>query len=44
VYGKYQGDKFSYQGIKMILLFDDQILMVIPNPGDLDPTYLDVSK
>ena len=24
----------------MILLFDDQILMVIPNPGDLDPTIL----
>ena len=43
VYGKYQGDKFFYQGIRMILLFDDQILMVVPNPADLDPS-LDLSN
>ena len=43
VYGKYQGDKFFYQGIRMILLFDDQILMVVPNPADLDPS-LDLSS
>jgi hypothetical protein len=23
-------------------LFDDQILMVVPDPADLDPNYLDV--
>jgi len=43
VYGKYQGDKFFYQGIRMILLFDDQILMGVPNPADLDPS-LDLSN
>ena len=43
VYGKYQGDKFFYQGIRMILLFDDQILMGVPNPADLDPS-LDLSS
>ena len=32
VYGKYQGDKFFQN--KNVLLFDDQILMVVPN-GDL---------
>ena len=42
VYGKYQGDKFVYKGIRMLLLFDDQILMVVPDPADLDPNYLDV--
>jgi hypothetical protein len=26
----------------MLLLFDDQILMVVPDPADLDPNYLDV--
>ena len=44
VYGKYQGDKFFYKGIRMLLLFDDQVLMVIPDPADLDPNYLDISK
>jgi co-chaperonin GroES (HSP10) len=44
VYGKYQGDKFFYKGIRMLLLFDDQILMVVPDPADLDPNYLDIDK
>jgi len=44
VYGKYQGDKFFYKGIRMLLLFDDQILMVVPDPADLDPNYLDIKK
>jgi len=25
-------------------LFDDQILMVVPDPADLDPNYLDIKK
>jgi hypothetical protein len=27
-----------------LLLFDDQILMVVPDPADLDPNYLDIKK
>ena len=38
------GDKFFYKGIRMLLLFDDQVLMVIPDPADLDPNYLDINK
>ena len=43
VYGKYQGDKFFYKGIRMVLLFDDQVLMVVPDHSDLDPN-LDIAK
>jgi|TARA_R100001129_G_scaffold65674_2_gene44849 co-chaperonin GroES (HSP10) len=38
-YGKHSGQKFFYKGIKLILLYDDQISMVVENPKDLDPTY-----
>jgi chaperonin GroES len=38
-YGKHSGQKFFYKGIKLILLYDDQISMVLDNPKDLDPTY-----
>ena len=31
--------KFFYKGVKLILLYDDQISMVVDNPKDLDPTY-----
>ena len=43
VYGKYQGDKFFYKGIRMLLVYDDQILMVVPDPADLD-SQLDIQK
>lgn len=38
-YGKHTGQKFFYKGIKLLLLYDDQISMVVENPKDLDPTY-----
>ena len=38
-YGKHSGQKFFYKGIKLLLLYDDQISMVLDNPKDLDPTY-----
>ena len=38
-YGKHSGQKFFYKVIKLILLYDDQISMVVDNPKDLDPTY-----
>tara|TARA_R110000824_G_scaffold16999_13_gene69636 strand:+ start:1434 stop:1856 length:423 start_codon:yes stop_codon:yes gene_type:complete len=38
-YGKNAGVKMHYKGIKLILLFDDQILLKVRNPKDLDPTF-----
>jgi co-chaperonin GroES (HSP10) len=38
-YGKHSGQKFFYKGVKLILLYDDQISMVVEDPKDLDPTY-----
>ena len=38
-YGKHSGQKFFYKGVKLILLYDDQISIVVENPKDLDPTY-----
>jgi co-chaperonin GroES (HSP10) len=38
-YGKHTGTKLSYKGIKLLLLFDDQIMMKVPNAKDLDPTF-----
>jgi len=39
-YQKLVGTKFVYKGIKLLLLFDDQILMKIDNPEDLDTTLV----
>lgn len=38
-YGKHSGQKFFYKGVRLLLLYDDQISMVVENPKDLDPTY-----
>ena len=38
-YGKQAGVKMIYKGIKLILLFDDQIMLKVENPKDLDPTF-----
>lgn len=38
-YGKHEGQKFIYKGLKLLLLFDDQIMMKVENPKDLDTTY-----
>ena len=35
-YGRHVGHKFVYKGVRLILLFDDQIIMQVE-----DPTYLD---
>lgn len=39
-YQKLVGTKFVYKRLKMLLLFDDQILMKIDNPEDLDTTLV----
>jgi len=38
-YGKHSGSKFFYKGVHMLLLFDDDIKMVVSDSKDLDPTY-----
>ena len=38
-YGKHFGTKLFYQGVRLILLFDDQIIMRVDDPKDLDPTF-----
>ncbi len=38
-YGKLIGQKFVYKGNKLLLLFDDQIIMKVDNPTSLDPTF-----
>jgi len=38
-YGKHTGQKFVYKGIKLLLLFDDQIIMRVEDPKYLDTTY-----
>jgi len=38
-YGKLVGQKLQYKGVKLLLLFDDQIIMRVDKPSDLDPTF-----
>tara|TARA_R100000963_G_C4606999_1_gene78703 strand:- start:299 stop:727 length:429 start_codon:yes stop_codon:yes gene_type:complete len=38
-YGKHAGTKLYYQNVRLILLFDDQIIMRVIDPKDLDPTF-----
>ena len=38
-YGKHAGIKLFYKSIRLILLFDDQFMMKVEDPKDLDPTF-----
>ena len=38
-YGKHTGTKLFYKGVRLILLFDDQIMLRVEDPTDLDPTF-----
>ena len=38
-YGKLIGQKFLYRGYKLLLIFDDQVIMKMDNPSNLDPTF-----
>ena len=38
-YGKHTGSKFFYKGVNLLLLFDDDIKMVVEDAKDLDPTF-----
>ena len=38
-YGKHAGQKLFYKGVRLILLFDDQIILKVEDPKDLDMTF-----
>ena len=38
-YGKHAGQKIKYKGVRLILLFDDQVIMKVEHPKVLDPTF-----
>ena len=38
-YGKHTGSKFFYKGVNLLLLFDDDIKMVVEDAKDLAPTF-----
>lgn len=38
-YGKHTGNKFLYKGVQLLLIFDDEVKMVVEDAKDLDPTY-----
>lgn len=38
-YGKHTGNKFVYKGVQLLLIFDDEVKMVVENAKDLDPTF-----
>ena len=38
-YAKHAGQKIQYKEIKMILLYDDQVIMKVEDPKYLDPTF-----
>lgn len=38
-YGKHTGQKFVYKGIKLLLIYDDQVIMKVDDPKHLDTTY-----
>jgi|TARA_R100000093_G_scaffold2905_2_gene3457 co-chaperonin GroES (HSP10) len=38
-YGRHVGHKFVYKGVRLILLFDDQIIMKVEDPAYLDTMF-----
>jgi|TARA_R110002020_G_scaffold91949_1_gene223055 co-chaperonin GroES (HSP10) len=38
-YGKHAGQKLYYKATRLILLFDDQVILKVEDPKDLDPTF-----
>ena len=38
-YGKHTGQKFLYKGIRYLLIYDDQVIMKITDPSEVDPMY-----
>ena len=39
-YARHAGQKLYYKGVRLLLLFDDQIMMKVDEPTNLDMTYI----
>lgn len=39
-YGKFEGTKFFYKGVRLLLILDRDISMTIENPDDIDPWFV----
>lgn len=39
VYGRNVGSKFFYKGVKLLVIFEDQVEMVIDDPHDMDKMF-----
>jgi len=35
-YGRHVGHKFMYKGVRLLLIFDDQVIMKVESPESLD--------
>lgn len=38
-YARHTGQKLYYKGVRLLLLFDDQVMMKVDEPTNLDMTY-----
>lgn len=38
-YGKMTGNKLRYKGVNLIMIYDDQVVMRIDDPADVDPMF-----
>ena len=38
-YARHAGQKLYYKGVRLLLLFDDQVMMKVDDPTNLDMTY-----
>ena len=38
-YARHAGQKLYYKGVRLLLLFDDQVMMKVNDPTNLDMTY-----
>jgi co-chaperonin GroES (HSP10) len=38
-YARHAGQKLYYKGVRLLLLFDDQVMMKVDEPTNLDMTY-----
>lgn len=38
-YAKHAGQKIKFKGVKLLLIFDDQVIMKVKDPADLDTSF-----
>lgn len=38
-YGKHAGVKMKFKGVKLLMIYDDQVVMKVDDPSDLDTSF-----